>query len=34
LLRKLETVEKSLVDNAKIVIPTGSELVLKREKQE
>ena len=45
LLRKLETVEKSLMDNAKIVIPTGSELVnvigemagvlpLKREKQE
>ncbi len=27
LLRKLETVEKSLMDNAKIVIPTGSELV-------
>lgn len=45
LLRKLETVEKSLMDNAKIVIPTGSELVnvigemagvlpLRREKQE
>jgi len=45
LLRKLEAVEKSLKDNAKIVIPTGSELVnvigemagvlpLKREKQE
>jgi regulator of protease activity HflC (stomatin/prohibitin superfamily) len=27
LLRKLEAVEKSLMDNAKIVIPTGSELV-------
>jgi len=27
LLRKLEAVEKSLRDNAKIVIPTGSELV-------
>jgi len=27
LLRKLEAVEKSLKDNAKIVIPTGSELV-------
>jgi regulator of protease activity HflC (stomatin/prohibitin superfamily) len=27
LLRKLEAVEKSLTDNAKIVIPTGSELV-------
>lgn len=27
LLRKLETVEKSLSENAKIVIPTGSELV-------
>lgn len=27
LLRKLETLEKSLKDNAKIVIPTGSELV-------
>jgi regulator of protease activity HflC (stomatin/prohibitin superfamily) len=45
LLRKLEAVEKSLMDNAKIVIPTGSELVnvigemagvlpLRREKQE
>ncbi len=45
LLRKLEAVEKSLMDNAKIVIPTGSELVnvigemagvlpLKREKRE
>jgi regulator of protease activity HflC (stomatin/prohibitin superfamily) len=45
LLRKLEAVEKSLRDNAKIVIPTGSELVnvvgemagvlpLKRGKQE
>ena len=45
LLRKLETVEKSLMDNAKIVIPTGSELVnvigemagvlpLRREKKE
>jgi len=45
LLRKLETVEKSLMENAKIVIPTGSELVnvvgemagvlpLKREKQD
>jgi regulator of protease activity HflC (stomatin/prohibitin superfamily) len=45
LLRKLEAVEKSLMDNAKIVVPTGSELVnvvgemagvlpLKREKQE
>jgi len=44
LLRKLEAVEKSLMDNAKIVIPTGSELVnvigemagvlpLRREKQ-
>jgi regulator of protease activity HflC (stomatin/prohibitin superfamily) len=27
LLRKLETVENSLRDNAKVVIPTGSELV-------
>ena len=27
LLRKLEAVEKSLMENAKIVIPTGSELV-------
>ena len=27
LLRKLEMVEKSLKDNAKIVVPTGSELV-------
>ena len=27
LLRKLEAVEKSLADNAKIVVPTGSELV-------
>jgi len=27
LLRKLEAVERSLTDNAKIVIPTGSELV-------
>lgn len=27
LLRKLEAVEKSLMDNAKVVIPTGSELV-------
>jgi regulator of protease activity HflC (stomatin/prohibitin superfamily) len=45
LLRKLEAVEKSLMDNAKIVIPTGSELVnvigemagvlpLRREKQQ
>ena len=45
LLRKLEAVERSLTNNAKIVIPTGSELVnvigelagvlpLRREKQE
>jgi regulator of protease activity HflC (stomatin/prohibitin superfamily) len=27
LLRKLETLEKSLMNNAKIVVPTGSELV-------
>ena len=27
LLRKLEAIEKSLMDNAKIVIPKGSELV-------
>ena len=27
LLRKLETLEKSLMNNAKIVIPSGSELV-------
>ena len=27
LLRKLEMVEKSISDNAKIVIPSGSELI-------
>ncbi|MFA5197990.1 MAG: SPFH/Band 7/PHB domain protein, partial [Candidatus Omnitrophota bacterium] len=27
LLRKLETVEKSLQNNAKIVVPAGTELV-------